>query len=45
MDFSALIMTLYILVWPVIVAGTLFVIVRSFTKEARAAKRDGRTMI
>ncbi|SEE92463.1 putative transporter small subunit [Ruania alba] len=45
MDFSAVILTLYVLVWPVIVAGTLFVIVRSFTKEARAAKRESRTMI
>lgn len=45
MDSTALVLTLYVLIWPVIVAGTLFVIVRAFLKEARKAKAEGRTMI
>ena len=38
-------LTLYVLVWPVIVAGVLFVIGRAFYREVRAAKAEGRTII
>ena len=45
MELSTIVLTAYVLVWPVIVAVTLTIIVRAFTKEARQAKREGRTMI
>lgn len=38
-------LTLYVLVWPVIVAGTLAVIVRAFYREWREAKAKGRSII
>jgi len=38
-------LTLYVLVWPVAVIGTLTVIVRAFVKDAREAKREGRQII
>ncbi|SFS14216.1 hypothetical protein SAMN04487783_1794 [Agrococcus baldri] len=38
-------LTIYFLVWPVIVAGVLFVIARGFFRELRAAKREGRPII
>lgn len=38
-------LTLYVLVWPVIVIGTLAFIVRAFIKDARQAKREGRQII
>lgn len=38
-------LTLYVLVWPVIVAGTLFVICRGFLKEWLAARREDRTLV
>lgn len=41
----ALLLTLYVLVWPVIVAAVLFVIIRAFTRELRAARREGRGII
>ena len=34
-------LTAYVLMWPVIVAGTLAVIVRGFVKEAIEAKEEG----
>lgn len=40
-----LLLTLYVLIWPVIVAGTLFVIVRAFVKDWREAKAQGRSII
>ena len=40
-----LMLTLYVLVWPVIVIGTLAVIVRAFVKDARQAKKEGRQII
>ena len=45
MDLSAIALTAYVLVWPVIVAGTLTVIVRAFVAEARKAKAEGRSII
>lgn len=38
-------LTLYVLVWPVIVAGTLTVIVRAFVKDARKARQEGRHVV
>jgi len=38
-------LTLYVLIWPVIVAGVLFVIARAFIKELREALRQGRSII
>lgn len=40
-----LFLTLYVLVWPIVVIGTLTVIVRAFVKDAREAKREGRHII
>lgn len=40
-----IILTAYVLVWPVIVIGVLVVIVRAFMKDAREAKREGRQII
>ncbi len=42
---TPLLLTIYVLIWPVIVAGTLVVIVRGFVKEALQAKRDGEVII
>lgn len=38
-------LTVYVLAWPVLVIGTLTVIVRAFVKDARKAKREGRPII
>ncbi len=38
-------LTVYVLIWPVIVGGTLVVIVRAFWKEWRQARSEGRGMI
>lgn len=38
-------LTLYVLVWPLVVAGVLFVIGRAFYREVRAAKAEGRGII
>lgn len=45
MTWSTVLLTLYVLIWPVIVAGTLFVICRAFFREWREAKREGRDII
>ncbi len=38
-------LTLYLLVWPVIVAGVLVVISRAFLRDWLQAKREGRQII
>ncbi|MEE6281393.1 putative transporter small subunit [Georgenia sunbinii] len=38
-------LTLYVLVWPVIVAGVLIFISRGFLKDWREARREGRRII
>lgn len=38
-------LTAYVLVWPIIVIGTLTVIIRAFVKDARAARDEGRQII
>ena len=45
MEMSPFALTVYVLMWPVVVAGTLTVIVSAFTKEAREAKKEGRSII
>ncbi len=38
-------LTLYMLMWPVIVAGVLFILVRAFFKELKEARDRGETII
>jgi len=45
MELSTIALTAYVLIWPVIVAGTLAVIIRAFVKEARKAKAENRSII
>ena len=42
---SQVLLTLYVLVWPVVVVGTLFVILRAFIREWREARQQGRPII
>lgn len=42
---TEILLSAYVLVWPVIVAGVLFVLVRAFLREMREARKDGRPMI
>ncbi|MFD0555698.1 hypothetical protein FB566_0908 [Stackebrandtia endophytica] len=45
MNWETILLTAYVLVWPVLVAATLTVIVRAFVKEWRKARREGRPII
>ena len=45
MELSTIALTAYVLIWPVIVAGTLAVIIRAFVKEARKAKAENRSIV
>lgn len=38
-------LTAYVLVWPIIVVGVLIVVIRAFVKDAKEAKREGRQII
>ena len=40
-----ILMTAYVLAWPVIVVGVLAVIIRAFVKDACEAKSEGRQII
>lgn len=40
-----LMLTAYVLVWPIVVIGVLTVIIRAFVKDARQAKSEGRQII
>lgn len=42
---ETLLLTIYVLVWPVIVAGTLFALCRGFLKDWLQARRDGQHII
>jgi len=42
---STALLTLYVLIWPVIVAATLWVITRGFFAEWRQARQEGRSII
>lgn len=45
MQTSTVLLTAYVLVWPVIVAGTLTIIVRAFVKDLREARAENRSII
>lgn len=38
-------LTIYMLMWPVIVAATMIIIARGFYKDWREARREGRPLI
>ena len=38
-------LTVYVLIWPVVVAGVLLQISRAFFRDWRQARRDGRSII
>ncbi|MGI9505505.1 MAG: putative transporter small subunit [Geminicoccaceae bacterium] len=38
-------MTLYVLMWPLMSAGVLALIVYTFTRELRQAKREGKSVV
>ena len=38
-------MTIYVLIWPIIVAAVLFVLVRAFVHEWRESRRSGEDLI
>lgn len=42
---TTLFLTLYVLVWPIVVAGVLFFIARGFLRDWREARREGRPLI
>lgn len=42
---SSTTLTLYVLVWPVLVTAVLFVIGRAFFREWRLARRKGRDLV
>ena len=42
---SPIFLTIYVLVFPVIVAAVLFFLLRAFWKEWRKARRDGKSLI
>lgn len=42
---SAVLLTAYVLMFPVIVAGVLVVIARGFIRDVREAKKEGRPVI
>ncbi|CAN7311701.1 MULTISPECIES: putative transporter small subunit [Microbacterium] len=42
---ETILLTAYVLVWPIIVVGVLTVVIRAFVKDAKEAKREGRDII
>ncbi|MFE7196366.1 putative transporter small subunit [Microbacterium oxydans] len=42
---ETLLLTAYVLVWPIVVVGVLAVVIRAFVKDAQEAKREGRDII
>ena len=42
---NAAVLTVYVLVWPVLVAATLFVITRGAIREWVAARRSGTDLV
>lgn len=42
---TTLLLTLYVLIWPIVVAGVLFFIARGFLRDWREARREGRPLI
>lgn len=42
---TTILLTCYVLIWPLLVAVVLFVISRGFFSEWREARREGRSII
>ncbi|MFM1721897.1 MULTISPECIES: putative transporter small subunit [Rhodococcus] len=42
---NAVVLTAYVLIWPVLVAATLFVITRGAVREWVAARRSGEDLV
>lgn len=42
---GTVLLTVYVLIWPVIVACVLFFLVRGFIKDWRTAREEGRPLI
>lgn len=42
---ESIILTIYVLMWPVIVAGTLFMICKGFFRDWAESRREGRSII
>lgn len=42
---SSFLLTAYLLIWPVLVFGVLFVLVSGFTREWRDARAEGRPLV
>lgn len=42
---TTFLLTLYVLIWPVVVAGVLFILTRAFFKELKEARDRGETII
>ena len=42
---DSLMLSLYVLIWPVIVGGVLYTLVHAFMREVREARREGRPLI
>lgn len=40
-----LLLTIYIMIWPVISAGVLALLIVALIRDLRAARRDGQSMI
>ena len=45
MSITTILVTAYILVWPIVVAGVLVVILASFLRELATARRDGKGVV
>ncbi|MFI7481038.1 putative transporter small subunit [Kocuria sp. M1R5S2] len=42
---TPILLTIYVLLWPVLVAGTLAVITRAFLRDGAQARREGRELV
>lgn len=42
---STNLLTIYFLIWPVLVAGVLYVLASNFMREWRDARREGRPLV
>lgn len=42
---STILLTLYLLMWPVIVAAVLFVISRAFLRDWKVSRDEGRDLV
>lgn len=42
---ATLLMTTYVLIWPILAAGVLVLIWTTFMKELKEARREGRSIV